>query len=304
MNIRNLSAFITTVHAGSINKAAALTGYTQAGLTYIINNLEKELGLKLLERDFSGIRLNENGIALMPKIERIVADYKDFESALNERCNSELPSIKIGAYESIILKWLPTVISRFKKKYPGVQISLLNGTPFEIADWIADGSIDFGLSDRNFMPKSLYFDPLFHDPYIAVLPLDSKITDPASITAFEGMDFIPTEYNITVDAQKFFQYYNVKTNFLDFYLSNSSVIMHVAAGLGFSILPHLYLPASLDNVKLISLKEKLYRQLGVFAKSKSSLSSMNRKFIRILKNTITEIEKPPLFQGEMDPGIW
>lgn len=304
MDIRNLSAFITTVHAGSINKAADLTGYTQAGLTYIINNLEKELGLKLLERDFSGIRLNENGIALMPKIERIVADYKDFESALNERSNSASPAIKIGAYESILLKWLPTVIYRFKEKCPDVRISILNGTPYEIAEWIADGSIDFGLSDRNVTPKNLYFEPLFHDPYIALFPLDSDIPNPASITAFEGMDFIPNEYSTAIDARKFFKYYNVNVNFLDFSLSNLSVIMHVAAGLGFSILPHLYLPASLNNVKLISLKENLYRQLGVFAKSKSSLSSTDRKFIRILKDVIAKTEKPPLFQEKMDPGIW
>ena len=81
MDTKKVAAFIETVRAGSINKAAVSLGYTQSGLTYILNSLEDELGLKLLERNHSGISLTSDAEELYPLLEKLVED----ETSLNER---------------------------------------------------------------------------------------------------------------------------------------------------------------------------------------------------------------------------
>ena len=57
MESKKLEAFLMAVDMGSFTKAAEVLGYTQSGLTHMMNSLEKEIGYPVLERGRSGVRL-------------------------------------------------------------------------------------------------------------------------------------------------------------------------------------------------------------------------------------------------------
>ena len=61
MDVQKLSVLAAIVEAGSMTRAAEQLGYSQAGLTYMMNSLEDEIGLCLLDRSHSGVRLSESG---------------------------------------------------------------------------------------------------------------------------------------------------------------------------------------------------------------------------------------------------
>ena len=56
MDIQKLQALAVIQEAGSFSRAAETLGYSQAGLTYMMNSLENEIGLRLLDRSYSGVR--------------------------------------------------------------------------------------------------------------------------------------------------------------------------------------------------------------------------------------------------------
>ena len=64
MDTKKLDAFLLAVERGSLTAAASEMGYTQSGLTNMMNALENELGLKLLTRNKSGVGLTAEGQAL------------------------------------------------------------------------------------------------------------------------------------------------------------------------------------------------------------------------------------------------
>ena len=68
MDSKKLEILMTAVNLGSFSKASEVVGYTQSGLTHLINGLEREIGMALIRRDHSGISLTENGEALLPAI--------------------------------------------------------------------------------------------------------------------------------------------------------------------------------------------------------------------------------------------
>ena len=68
MDSKKLEILITAVDLGSFSKAAEVVGYTQSGLTHLVDSLEREIGLTLVQRDHSGISLTKEGEALMPVI--------------------------------------------------------------------------------------------------------------------------------------------------------------------------------------------------------------------------------------------
>ena len=56
MESKKLEALLMAVDLGSFTKAAEVLGYTQSGLTHMMNSLENEIGLRLLDRSYSGVR--------------------------------------------------------------------------------------------------------------------------------------------------------------------------------------------------------------------------------------------------------
>ena len=102
MDIQKLQALAVIQEAGSFSRAAETLGYSQAGLTYMMNSLENEIGLRLLDRSYSGVRLSETGKTLMPKIHRLLQVY----DALNGEINAcSVPSRLHCAWR----RWIPSL---------------------------------------------------------------------------------------------------------------------------------------------------------------------------------------------------
>ena len=65
---KKLEALLMAVDLGSFTKAAEVMGYTQSGLTHMMNSLEREVGFTLLERGRGGVRLTKEGERVAPAI--------------------------------------------------------------------------------------------------------------------------------------------------------------------------------------------------------------------------------------------
>ena len=67
-------AFLTVARLGSFKAAAEELGYTQAGISYLVNALEKELGLTLFLREYGGVHLTTEGREVLGLVQAINAD--------------------------------------------------------------------------------------------------------------------------------------------------------------------------------------------------------------------------------------
>ncbi len=84
MSISKYEAFLKTVELGSLTRAAEQLGYTQSGMTYILNSLEDECGLTLLKRDRSGVQLTSDGLEMLPYIESLYESWRRVEEKRDE----------------------------------------------------------------------------------------------------------------------------------------------------------------------------------------------------------------------------
>ena len=79
---KKLEILMTAVNLGSFSKASEVVGYTQSGLTHLINGLEREIGMTLIRRDHSGIALTEDGEALLPAIREYLSATARLENQI------------------------------------------------------------------------------------------------------------------------------------------------------------------------------------------------------------------------------
>ena len=126
MDIQKLQALAVIQEAGSFSRAAETLGYSQAGLTYMMNSLENEIGLRLLDRSYSGVRLSETGKTLMPKIHRLLQVYDALNGEINACKCAQQATLRLAALDTVSTRWVPRAVAALKAEYPQITVSVIS----------------------------------------------------------------------------------------------------------------------------------------------------------------------------------
>ena len=299
MDVQKLIALATIVEAGSMTRAAEQLGYSQAGLTYMMNSLENELGLCLLDRGYSGVRLSESGRQLMPEIRRFLRSYDSLDAAIRSCKQAQNSTLRIAAVDTVSQRWLPEVIARLREEYPHVRVSVVSESPLVINNWLKDGSVDLAVTDRAWTSRELGWVSIFKDPFRGVFPPGSVMGDAVPLERFSAEAVILPDYRQNVDVLRIFKESHVDVTYTDDRMGNRSVLAAVAAGLGVTIMPQLELDYyAVQNVAILPLEPNQHRELGVATPRGGQPAPMAQEFIRYLKQVVKKVEKPPVSPEE------
>lgn len=258
MDIEKLKALKVIVETGSITRAAERLGYSQPGLTGMLNRLEQEIGYPVLQRGSGGVSLTEAGEALMPHVERILRDSRALEQAIADHRPEERRILRIGSYTSISRNWLPPVLKGFGAQFPDVQLTVKDGSCMDIEQWLMEGTIDVGLLSNCFSAP-LEFLPLLQDPYYAVLPPEERPGETFDISAFNGRTFFIPSNGVDTEVLRILERSGVTPRFSLIATEDSAVIKMVEQGLGCSLLSELILRGNTDHVSLVPIDPPAFR---------------------------------------------
>lgn len=117
-------AALAVVEMGSLKKAAESLGYTQTGVSYLINSLEEELGVELFVRNYGGTVLTAEGKLLLPYIRSVCNCENLLMNKVHEIKNLSSGLLRIGSFSSVHTNWLPAMVKEYQKHYPGVEVEM------------------------------------------------------------------------------------------------------------------------------------------------------------------------------------
>jgi DNA-binding transcriptional LysR family regulator len=143
LNLKFLDTFVWVARLRSFSLAAEKLCTTQAAVSNRIATLERDLGVRLLERDLRNVSLTPHGQRALAQAETIVRMVGEFERTIGDASNL-CSSVMIGTVDSIVHAWLPRLIERVKENYPNVTLDLNVDTSLNLARQIQDGQIDLG----------------------------------------------------------------------------------------------------------------------------------------------------------------
>lgn len=126
MNKLNCNVFLAVVETGSFKRAADILGYTQAGISYIINSLEDELGLKLFYREHGGVRLTSDGENLLPLIRQVDLAERNLKDRVNNLKGLNAGKVRVSTFNAVSIHWLPGIMRTFKEKYPAIELEIIS----------------------------------------------------------------------------------------------------------------------------------------------------------------------------------
>ena len=292
MESKKLEALLMAVDLGSFTKAAEVLGYTQSGLTHMMNSLEKEVGFTLLERGRSGVRLTEEGERIAPAVREFLQANARLDSVIEQVASSRTEIIRGSAYASIAMHWLPGIIQRFREECPDVDVDIRMAdhvdVPYEL---LAQGKMDAILVSPQDEGQYEWVH-LADDPMFAVLPkdFDTQGMTAFPLAAFEARDFIMPSQGFDKDIMRIFNRIGVKPHILPTWVDDPTVISMVSHGLGVSMMTELTVRGRTDGVKLLPVEPASSRELGLAVRSLDAASDGLRHFIDCTKRVVAEMQ--------------
>lgn len=286
MNTQKLAALLETVRCGSISKAAEKLGYTQSGLAYAINSFESELGLSVIIRDQSGIRLSPEGEKLLPCFEKLLEDDAALTAQVNKLLHSGTKVLNIASYPNFADTVLPRMLADFHALMPEAEVNLRIGDREDIVRWLQNDEVDFAFGGELRL-SGFRWTPLLADPELAVLPQDypTEGMERFPMEEFKKHPFIMAEYwEDEMELLRAIEDSGITPQFTVQGPDNGPVLGMVEKGIALTVLPQITLEACGGRVKTLPLDPPCYRVLGLNCRSLGDNSTAAHKFLKCLKD--------------------
>ncbi|MCP1308627.1 LysR family transcriptional regulator [Paenibacillus tyrfis] len=174
MDLKMLKTFQMIVHHGSFIRAAEEMNYAQSTVTMQMQKLESDLGVQLIERG-KKIRLTEAGRLLYEQSLPIVRDMERVQQNMSELQWGMAGSLRLGVTEPTASYRLPAVLKKFLTLYPKIRIAVEFGSTPALSERLLQGDIDLALCSAPDLGAELYFEPLFKEPFLVLMPEDHPL---------------------------------------------------------------------------------------------------------------------------------
>lgn len=277
-SITTLRLFIQVAKSSSFSETARAAAVSQPALSRTIRLLEEELGVRLFDRDTRNVRLTSAGEMLLPAVERLVRDFEDTFSALEQSFSGERGHVGIGALPSVAAKMLPSALADFCAAYPQIELTVHDGLSGNLYQQMLDRQVDLAiltppdradlfdftamLDDECVLVSRVGDLPARHRPYLWTVFADHPFIAMAPHSSVRRITDIALA-QAKVDAKPRFECAQLAT-----------VGGFIVAGLGISALPRSTLPLlNQSEIAVHTLSDPLVsRQIGLAKPRQRSLS--------------------------------
>jgi len=284
MNIKKYEAFLRAVELGSLSKASEELGYTQSGISHMMQSLEDEVGFPLMIRTSSGIQPNAEGQLLLPTIRQLLNTNESLEQYIAKIKGADTGRIRIASFSSVATYWLPHIISAFRKDFPNVEIQIIEGGANTIDTMMENREADLCLYSGG-KQRDFEWIPLFEDKLLALMPPGHPLTELESvpIDALMNEQFIMPlagyDYEVHHILDKLEHYPHIRFSSC----SDYAIISMVTEGLGVSILPELLLRNYRNDAVAMPMDPPQSRVLGMGVSQIRTSSPVTRNFMRYVQ---------------------
>jgi DNA-binding transcriptional LysR family regulator len=175
MELHQLSIFLAVAQTRSFSAAAEIIHITQPAVSMQVQLLERELGCTLLHRDRRGAVLTPEGQAVCRTALLMAAEVQALKSEIAGFQDLSRGQIGIACSDTFAAYVLTTIISEFSSSYPGISVSIFNGTSTEIQSMLLDHRVDVGFLSVDGADKGVDFAQRMTYRYTAVVRPDHSL---------------------------------------------------------------------------------------------------------------------------------
>jgi LysR family hydrogen peroxide-inducible transcriptional activator len=246
VSLKQLKYFDAVARSGHFGKAAAHCAISQPALSMQVQELERSLGVQLLERGRNGVILTEGGREIAQRAARVLADVRDIVDAARRQGDVLSGPLALGVIPSLAPYILPRLLPKIRDGFPDLDLHIRETQTQSLVGELVDGELDLLLLALPVEHPDVETVRLFDDRFLLAMATAHRMSDHVRATPdlLEGDRLLLLEegHCMRDQALAFCNLQRVE-NINTFGASSlSTLVQMVANGLGMTLLPEIAVP--------------------------------------------------------------
>jgi LysR family hydrogen peroxide-inducible transcriptional activator len=287
MEIHQLRYFCAVARTGSFTRAAQQERIAQPSLSQQVRKLEEELGSQLFDRLGRTIRLTQSGEVLLPRAETILRQVADARLEIQEHAATECGKLVVGSIPTIAPYFLPAPLASFSRKFPGVQVSVVEEVTRELLDRIHQGVVDLAVVALPIPADHCSRLELFRERLHLVVPQNHPLASQPTVhlKQVEDEPFLLLKEGHCFRDNMLAACRRARLKLKVIFESGhfASILAMVAAGTGVSIVPEMAVEPRKGCCFIPLAEEKAFRRIGVVQMKQHFRTRIHRAFLEHLR---------------------
>jgi molybdate transport repressor ModE-like protein len=294
LDLKRLRVLAEVARQGSFSGAADELYLSQSAVSQQVATLEKEVGMSLLERTRQGPKLNDAGRMLVGHAEAALARLEEAEHELKAIAGVEGGELRLASFPSASATLLTEALAEFGGRHPGVRLSVTEAEPEQSLPKLRAAEVDIAIVfDYPMLPsepeeRDVERVPVLTESMYLALPRDHALADAEVVRLADLADgawlcgVCPSSCGDVVKEACRQAGFDPR---IAFESDEYQVLQaYVAAGLGFTLLPDLALPAlRADLVVRPTVPEAPKRQVWAATRAEGARSRATEAMVEILR---------------------
>lgn len=290
MSISQFKVVRDIAETHSVSRAAELNGISQSAASQLVRQLEKKLGVELLDRSTRPVKLTAAGKLYSEACRDIVRRYGEMESQL-EALRKELGgTVRVVSIYSIGLYEMARIKEKFEAIHSGVNVHLEYVRPEKVYEAVANDRADLGLVSYPSSTKDIRVIPWRLEKMVLVCHPSHSLAKKRSLSPrdMEGQEFISFDPDLLIRKamDRFFRDHGVHRRVVLEFDNIQMIKEALMIGSGISILPERTVRHEATEGRLVRLPiraEGLVRPVGIIHRRTKKFSPAAEQFLEFLQ---------------------
>ncbi|MER9130765.1 LysR family transcriptional regulator [Mesorhizobium sp. M0768] len=181
MNHKLMQSFMAVAEELHFGRAAARLHISQPPLTKQIQQLEQAMGVRLLERTKRKVELTAAGRVFLDEVRAVLQQTEQAVELARKADRGETGHLAVGFIDAAIYSVVPSVVQRFTKRYPEVELSLTDLRIPNQVRAVAERQLDVGFVHPPVVHNALKVESILVEPLIVALPETHRLASEAEV---------------------------------------------------------------------------------------------------------------------------
>jgi LysR family transcriptional regulator, transcriptional activator of the cysJI operon len=290
VNFEHLKLFRDIGYHRSVSRGAALNVISQSAASQHIQELEKSLSVKLLDRSTRPLTLTSAGRLYLDLCKDVLRRKEEFDAALTNLAGDVEGTARVASIYSVGLSEMWRLEAEFARRWPEAVLRVDYLRPERVYDAVATDQADLGLVSYPEPTREIaVIDWRSEEMVVACAPghplaAQGEI-DPAQLN---GVDFIGFDEDLPIrrEVDRYLRDRDVSVNLIMHFDNLQMIKEAVMLGSGVSIAPARILQAEADARRLVGIPlaaPRLYRPLGIIHRRRKKFNRATNQFLSLLQ---------------------
>ncbi len=288
LKLGQLQTFTEVIELGTFSAAAERLQLSQPAVSLQVRQLEKRLGVRLIERVGKRATPTAAGEELINHAQRIEEAVFAALDAMATYASGALGRVRIGTGATACIYLLPPVLQNLRRRFPTLEITVRTGNTADVLKSLEENALDIGFVTLPAPGRMFEVTPVLDDAFVAITAADDdRLPDVVTPAALAKLPVVLYEAggNTRRVVDEWFARAGIALKPVMDLGSVEAIKELVGAGLGCAVLPGTAIRKTGERVPIISrpLMPKLHRKLALVVRRDKTLHRGLREVINALR---------------------